>query len=85
MRKAATVLITFAVWSLLAGLHAYYSISACMVNVGCRDYEGIWILPLLGHMIYVFPIWIAAVMIVVLLELIFVPNRRPSVVSFGLR
>jgi len=56
-----------------------------MVNVGCRDYEGIWILPLLGYMIYVFPIWIAAVMIVVLLELIFVPNRRPSVVSFGLR
>jgi len=56
-----------------------------MVDVGCRDYEGIWILPLLGYMIYVFPIWIAAVMIVVLLELIFVPNRRPSVVSFGLR
>jgi hypothetical protein len=76
VRKAATILITVTAWSMLVCLHAFYSISRCMADTNCRDYEGIWILPLLGYMIYVFPIWVVGLLVGVILELVFVRDQR---------
>ena len=74
-RKAASILITFTVWSILVCLHAYYWVSNCMADTGCRDYEGIWVLPLMAYMLYVFPIWVIGLIVVAVFELILIPNH----------
>jgi hypothetical protein len=79
MRKTATILITVIAWSILLCLHAYYWVSSCMADSSCREYEGIWILPLVGYTLYFGPFWILGLIVVVILEWVFVPNRRSLV------
>jgi hypothetical protein len=53
-------------------IYGYIWVSGCMADPGCRDYEGIWILPLLGFTIYQVPILLIGLVVLVFLEVLFI-------------
>ena len=52
-----------------------------MSDPGCREYEGIWILPLLGFVIYEVPTLLVGLIALVLLEVLFIPHARKTTVN----
>lgn len=56
-------------------LYGYQWVAGCMADRGCYDYEGIWVLPLLGFLLYRGPFLVGGLLIVIFLELVFLRDQ----------
>ena len=76
LRRPAIITLTFLLWVIVCSYYGYYVVSSCMADSRCYEYEGIWVLPSLGFIIYKVPFLTIGLIIVVALEWKLIPRQR---------
>jgi len=72
MSKAKAIFVTFLIWCLLCGGHAYYWTTSILSQSDLYGYERSELLILIGFIVYRFPFWLLTLFIVAIFEMIMI-------------
>jgi hypothetical protein len=75
LRRGKVILSTVLVWPLVVVGYCYFWTKSIMADPAQHDYEGIWILPVLGFVMYRLPYLLLALLLITALQLLFIREK----------
>lgn len=74
-RRDKVVLSTILVWPLVVVGYCFWWTRAIMADPAQHDYEGVWVLPVFGFVIYRLPYLLLALLLITALQLLFIREK----------